>query len=448
MGDTLKSIDTMRGIHFLWNELIQSLSLDYKGNPMGGVQIMGMLETRVLDFDTIILTNVNEGILPMGRSSQSIFPFASKRKLGLPTFLDNDAIYTYHFYRLLQRAKNITLLYNTESEGLNSGEPSRFIHQLRFLGLAQHKLKEQFVSSPTQSPEPNKIEVYKTPEVLEILHSKATAGFSPSSLSVYLRDPLRFYKEKVLGVREENSLDSVLSLMDSGTIAHDTLEELYTPFLNKPLKVEDYKVMEQETAAMLLKHYRKVFGGDEKVTGKSLLMLHALEQSILRLFAVEKDQIQKGNVLTILELEQVFEYPLMVEGVGQVLLKGKIDRIDRYNGVLRIIDYKSGKVDPAKLRISDWDVFKGDTKRLPLFQILLYSYVNKAILETEQTLVTGIISFKNMDAYVLPFGIKPDGKGKVISELNLEILSSFEEVLVGLIQEIFDISKPFASLEE
>jgi ATP-dependent helicase/nuclease subunit B len=448
MGDTLKSIDTIRGIHFLWNELIQSLSLDYKGNPMGGVQIMGMLETRVLDFDTIILTNVNEGILPMGRSSQSIFPFALKRKLGLPTFLDNDAIYTYHFYRLLQRAKNITLLYNTESEGLNSGEPSRFIHQLRFLGLAQHKLKEQFVSAPTQSPEPNKIEVYKTPEVLEILHSKALAGFSPSSLSVYLRDPLRFYKEKVLGVREENSLDSVLSLMDSGTIAHDTLEELYTPFLNKPLKVEDYKVMEQETAAMLLKHYRKVFGGDEKVTGKSLLMLHALEQSILRLFAVEKDQIQKGNVLTILKLEQLFEYPLMVEGVGQVLLKGKIDRIDRYNGVLRIIDYKSGKVDPAKLRISDWDVFKGDTKRLPLFQILLYSYVNKAILETEQTLVTGIISFKNMDAYVLPFGIKPDGKGKVISELNLEILSSFEEVLVGLIQEIFDISKPFASLEE
>jgi len=448
MGDTLKSIDTMRGIHFLWNELIQSLSLDYKGNPMGGVQIMGMLETRVLDFDTIILTNVNEGILPMGRSSQSIFPFALKRKLGLPTFLDNDAIYTYHFYRLLQRAKNITLLYNTESEGLNSGEQSRFIHQLRFLGLPQHKLTEQFESAPTQSPELNKIEVYKTPQVLEILYGKASAGFSPSSLSVYLRDPLRFYKEKVLGVREENSLENVLSLMDSGTIAHDALEELYTPFLNKPLEVEDYKVLEQETAATLLKHYRKVFGGDEKVTGKNLLMLHALEQSILRLFRVEKEQIQKGNILTILELEQVFEYPLMVEGVGQVLLKGKIDRIDRYNGVLRIIDYKSGKVDPAKLIISDWDVFKGDTKRLPLFQILLYSFVNKAILETEQTLVAGIISLKKTDAYVLTFGIKSEGKSKIVSELNLEILSSFEEILIGLIQEIFDVSKPFASLEE
>ena len=448
MGDTLKSIDTMRGIHFLWNELIQSLSVDYKGNPMGGVQIMGMLETRVLDFDTIILTNVNEGILPMGRSSQSIFPFALKRKLGLPTFLDNDAIYTYHFYRLLQRAKNITLLYNTESEGLNSGEPSRFIHQLRFLGLPQHKLTEQFESAPTQSPELNKIEVYKTPEVLEILHTKASTGFSPSSLSVYLRDPLRFYKEKVLGVREENSLDNVLSLMDSGTIAHDALEELYTPFLNKPMKVEDYKVLGQETAATLLKHYHKVFGGDEKVTGKSFLMLHALEQSIMRLFAVEKKQIQKGNILTILELEQAFEYPLMIEGVGQVFLKGKIDRIDRYNGVLRIIDYKSGKVDPAKLRISDWDVFKGDTKRLPLFQILLYSYVNKAILETEQTLVAGIISFKNMEAYVLPFGIKPEGKSKIVTELNLEILSSFEKILIGLIQEIFDVSKPFTSLEE
>ena len=157
------------------------------------------------------------------------------------------------------------------------------------------------------------------------------------------------------------------------------------------------------------------------------------------MFRVEKEQIQKGNILTILELEQVFEYPLMVEGVGQVLLKGKIDRIDRYNGVLRIIDYKSGKVDPAKLRISDWDVFKGDTKRLPLFQILIYSFVNKAILETEQTLVAGIISFKNMDAYVMHFGIKPEGKSKIVSELNLDILSSFEEILIGLIQEIFDV---------
>ena len=167
-----------------------------------------------------------------------------------------------------------------------------------------------------------------------------------------------------------------------------------------------------------------------------------------RLFKVEKERIQKGDVLTILELEQVFEYPLVVEGVGEILLKGKIDRIDRYNGVLRIIDYKSGNVDSAKLRISDWDVFKGDTKRLPLFQILLYSYVNKALLETEQTLVTGIISFKNMDAYVMPFGIKSKGKASAIEELNTEILSSFEEILIGLIQEIFDISKPFTSLEE
>ncbi|MBT4903787.1 MAG: hypothetical protein HON57_01195, partial [Flavobacteriaceae bacterium] len=109
---------------------------------------------------------------------------------------------------------------------------------------------------------------------------------------------------------------------------------------------------------------------------------------------------------------------------------------------------KSGNVDSAKLRISDWDVFKGDTKRLPLFQILLYSYVNKALLETEQTLVTGIISFKNMDAYVMPFGIKSKGKASAIEELNTEILSSFEEILIGLIQEIFDISKPFTSLEE
>lgn len=448
MGDTMSSINTIRGIHFLWNELIQTLSLDYKGNPIGGVQLMGMLETRVLDFDTLIITNVNEGILPVGRSSQSIFPFATKRKLGLPTFLDNDAIYTYHFYRLLQRAKDITLLYNTESDGLNSGEPSRFIHQLRFLGLPQHKITEYFESAPIQSPIRNSLEIHKTSDVIKILHEKAKEGFSPSFLSVYLRDPLQFYKEKVLGIREENFMDQSLSLLESGTIAHDALEELYTPFLNKPLKVEDYDLLEQRTKTTILKHYRKVFGGDDKVTGKSFLMLHALEQSILRLFRVEKEQIQNGDTLTILELEKAFEYPLEVEGVGQVILKGKIDRIDRFNGGLRILDYKSGKIEPDKLRISDWTVFKGDIKRLPLFQILLYSYVNKSILNKENTFTAGIISFKNVNGYVLPFGLKSAGKSKALSEVNIDVLLSFENVLIELIQEIFDVSQPFVSLEE
>ena len=124
-----------------------------------------MLETRALDFDHVIITNVNEGILPVGKNDQSFFPFAMKKQFGLPTFLDNDAIYTYHFYRLLQRASNIILLYNTESDGLFSGEPSRFIHQLRFLGLDQHNITEEVVSGLTKSLTLEKLEVLKSPSI-------------------------------------------------------------------------------------------------------------------------------------------------------------------------------------------------------------------------------------------------------------------------------------------
>lgn len=448
MGKALESIDTMRGIHYLWNELIQTLTVDYKGNPMGGVQIMGMLETRVLDFDTIILTNLNEGILPKGRSSQSIFPFAIKKTIGLPTFLDNDAIYTYHFYRLIQRATNITLLYNTESDGLNSGEPSRFIHQLRFLGLDQHKVTEHFESASTKKTILNKLVVQKTPEVLDILHSKAKEGFSASYLGAYLIDPLKFYIEKILGVSSSQAFNNVLSPMVGGVIAHKALKCLYEPYLNKPLKASDYSDLKKKTPAVLLEHYRSVFGGDEVVSGKSRLMLFALEQSILNILKVEKEKLLDGNSLTIVALEKRFNYTLKVPGVGEVVLTGSIDRVDRYNGVLRIVDYKSGKIDPAKLKIADWNSLKGDEKRRALFQILLYSHAEKDLLKTEQELIAGIISFKNTQSYVLPFGMKFEDNKYYIHGVNQEIITSYESFLIELIQEIFAISKPFTTLEE
>ncbi len=448
MGETLSIINSMRGIHYLWNELIQTLTIDYKGNPMGSFQIMGMLETRVLDFDTVILTNLNEGILPKGRSSQSVFPFAIKRAMGLPTFLDNDAIYTYHFYRLLQRAKNITLIYNSESDGLNSGEPSRFIHQLRFLGLKQHRITEHFESAITNNIPSKKVKVYKTTEVIDILSKKAKKGFSASYLGAYLVDPLKFYNEKILKINQSKTLDNSINSIDLGIIAHNALNELYEPYLKRPLKEAYFIAMIKEVNDTLLKHYRIVFGGDEFVLGKSKLMLFALEKSIIKMLQIERELILKGNTITIIKLEEEFNSYLEVDGVGEIALTGIIDRVDLYNGVLRIIDYKSGKIEPAKLKISDWNCFKGDEKRRALFQILFYSHLNEDFLKTEQELIAGIISFKSMDSYLLPIGLKNlDGK-KNIQKVNKDTISSFKNFLIELIQEIFDVSKPFASLEE
>lgn len=447
MGEDLQAINNIKGIYYLWTELTNNLTVNYTGNPIEGVQIMGMLETRVLDFDNIIITNVNEGTFPSSRGSKSIFPFSIKKELGLPTFLDNDLIYSYHFYRLLQRASTITLLYNTESDELNSSEPSRFIHQLRFLGLKEHQVSEHYVSAPTKNQNVNQIKVYKTPNVIKALEELAFKGFSPSSLSLYLRDPLQFYKQKILMINEENTFSNALSPLDSGTILHDSLEELYTPFIYKSLKVEDYTVLKNNVPTVLLKHYRKVFGGDESIIGRNLLIIKELEQLIYRFLEIEKKKIIEGNTLTIIKLEEEFKYTINVNGVGSVTLNGKIDRIDRYNGVFRIIDYKSGKIEPSNVKIINWNVFQVgiDVERLPLFQILLYAYVNNKILDTENIINAGIISFKNLNPYVLYFSQKQEDTKIESANIDKNILSSFETVLIGLIQEIFDTSKPFTT---
>src|SRR5699024_8090480 len=123
------SVPTLKSLHRIYKDLLQTESLDFTGSPFDGLQLMGMLETRALDFETLILTSVNEGILPSGKSANSFIPYDLKKEYGLPTYKEKDAVYAYHFYRLLQRAKNIYLLYNTEKSGFDAGEKSRFITQ-------------------------------------------------------------------------------------------------------------------------------------------------------------------------------------------------------------------------------------------------------------------------------------------------------------------------------
>ena len=136
LNSRYKYLDSIAALHTVYQELLSSETLDFKGEPLEGLQIMGMLESRVLDFETVIITSVNEGILPSGKTNNSFIPFDIKVQNGLPTFKEKDAVYTYHFYRLLQRAKNVYILYNTEVDALKGGEKSRFITQLEVEGLS------------------------------------------------------------------------------------------------------------------------------------------------------------------------------------------------------------------------------------------------------------------------------------------------------------------------
>ena len=432
-------------LSFLFQESLALQTLDFSGDPIQGLQIMGMLETRALDFDHILITNVNEGVLPVGKNDQSFFPFSMKKKFGLPTFLDNDAIYTYHFYRLLQRAKNIHLLYNSKSEGLSAGEKSRFIRQLAFSNLSQHEFSDEQFSKEIVAINPTEVSVDKTPQMLEKLKELAESGFSSTSLGAYLYDPISFYNNYLLGVKPDFSVTKTLSNIARGNIVHDCLEELYGYNIGASMTVADYDKMILDLPGSLLGHYQKVYPKMPVPSGENLLIVKAYERSILQLLTHEKMLVQQGNELIILKLEKKFNAPLNHPSFKhKVNITGKIDRIDQLNGVTRLIDYKTGDIDRNKLAWSNWDGFAGDYKKLPLFQLLLYAWGYDGFAEVE----AGIISLKRPKAYVLPLIRKDLPKEINAAVVDQAFKKEIEEYLASLILEIFDEKKSFVSLEQ
>ena len=195
-------IDKIETLHAIYKQVIDLAEVSFEGEPLNGLQIMGVLESRVLDFETVIVTSMNEGKFPAGKSMNSFIPYDVKRELGLPTFKEKDAIYSYHFYHLLQRAKNIYLLYNTESEGLDAGEKSRFITQLEVEKQPKHSLTHEIYNAVLPETAYQPIVVPKSESVMIRLKEIADKGFSPSALTSYIRNPIDFYFQKILRISE------------------------------------------------------------------------------------------------------------------------------------------------------------------------------------------------------------------------------------------------------
>ena len=435
-----KAIQTLPTLLLLLRELMREEKLDFFGEPLEGIQFMGLLETRLLDFENLIITNVNEGILPSGKKYQSFLPFDLKKKFNLPTFLENDAIYTYHFYRLLQRSKRIFLLYNTESEGLNAGEKSRFLYQLKYHAPPAHKiLEKQLVVNYRRSITPVS-EVEKTDLIMDRLRGIAQKGFSPSSLSLFLKDPLDFYHQRVLGIRENQTLEVTINNMDKGNLVHEVLEALYLPYQNSILKAPDFDEMRLKLIPLMEEKYQSIFHGNNLRTGRNYIIFEVLKKSILDFLAIEEAYVNRGNEIKILALEKSFEHAINIPELDfPIKLIGIVDRMDQFNGALRIIDYKTGLIQPKQLRLKDWKALRGDTDLAYLFQILIYSFVHADTISSYTESYAGIISFRNLPDYFMPF--EPQiGNSYGLSKDNL---NNFKMVLFELIDEIFNSRIPF-----
>ncbi|AJR03049.1 PD-(D/E)XK nuclease family protein [Siansivirga zeaxanthinifaciens] len=442
----IKDISTLFGIY---KEVLSSETLDFQGEPLQGLQVMGMLESRVLDFETVIISSVNEGILPSGKSNNSFIPFDVKLENKLPTYKEKDAVYTYHFYRLLQRAKNIYILYNTEADVLTGGEKSRFITQLELEKI--HNIHHNIIAPEVPVINRTLNEVKKTEHLIKEIVKLAERGFSPSSLTSYIRNPIDFYYQKILKIKEHEDVEETVAANTLGTVVHNTLEDFYKPLINTQLKEEDIKNLKSKINETVTTHFKQVYKEGDITKGKNLIIYEIAKRYVSNFLDLELEEIKRGRKIKIIAIEIENKVSIDIPGLDfPIQITGKVDRIDEYDGTIRIIDYKTGRVDKSDVEVINWEDITTDYKKYSKsFQVLTYAYMMQQSNHLKFPLHAGIISFKNLSEGFIGF-CKKDKSGNGANKnyfITPEILDAFKTELQALILEICNKNIPFTEKE-
>jgi RecB family exonuclease len=441
-------LNSIKTVSSLFSEISASTTLDFKGDAYSGLQIMGVLETRVLDFENVIMTSVNEGVLPAGKSNTSFITHDLKHQFGLPKYTEKDAIYTYHFYHLLHRSKNIALLYNNQSDGINAGEKSRFIYQLEIEKHPNHCIDKIILAPQIKIENKEARSISKTENVMARLKEISKKGFSPSALSSYVRNPIDFYFQKILKVREFEEVEEMVASNTLGTIVHDTLEAFYKPLEGSFLSVEILSSLKKRINAEVKKQFEITFKKGTTDKGKNLIIFEVAKRYISNFINFEISEIKAGNTIKVIQIEATLEVPIQISELDfPVKIGGKVDRVDEYNGHIRIIDYKTGKVEQSDLAINNWALITTDYRFSKAMQVLMYVLMIDQQSKVEQ-IEAGIISFKNLKSGFLKFSSKTvETEGKKVSFVTQETLDSFIIELKRLILEICNSQIPFTEKE-
>ena len=441
LQNEFKYFPDLKTLALFFRQLISSESLSFQGEPLRGLQLMGMLETRVLDFENIILVSTNEGVLPASSQQNSFIPFDVKVEFGLPTYREKDAIFSYHFFRLMQRAKNVFIIYNTEHDVFGSGEKSRFVTQLEMMRTDI----VQKIISPKVAPQ-NKVlkEVKKNEAVLERLKELAREGISPSALTNYLYNPISFYKQKILKLKEFDDVEETIAYNTLGTVVHETLDKLYKPFVGKFLLVEDIEVMKEKSKDLVVKYFKIEFKNGDISTGRNRLIFEVANRFVNNFLAQEKELLKDKNQLKIIATEEDLATEIAIDGIDfPIKIHGQVDRVDELNGVLRIIDYKTGMVSAGDLKVPDFEKLR-EKEQYKAIQVLLYGYCyTKSKKYTfDRPLEAGIYSFKNLNSGFLPVNFSSNYR-KPDVEITEEKLEEFMSEIKTYIKEMYTLDVDF-----
>jgi len=427
-------------------QLMGRKEVSLKGEPLTGIQVMGMLETRNLDFERVIILGANEGSLPKTGFQESFIPYDLRNAYRLPLQNTKTAVASYHFFRLLQRTRHAVMIYNSEPDALGGGEISRFVLQIEN-ELAKRnpniRIFRKMVSIPLkETGHPQDITIRKEKSVMQQLQQMAEKGISPSALNVYVRCSLQFYYRYVakidLPVQPEVSVQS----NTFGSVIHGVLEQLYRPFRGKRIDAGKLKESLQENLeSFLLQEFKRNYGRNDLKYGRDLLVYNVARKYVER-FVINEINILEKEPRELVDTERKIQTSLNVDGFS-VKLKGVIDRIDQNSGdgEIRIIDYKTGSVEAKDLKLKTWDAVIEDTKYSKALQVLAYAWLFSREHESGQIVIPGIISLKKAHGSFMPV-LLPE-------ETSFEgVLDAVEGLLKKLISQIFDKEKLFSQTDD
>lgn len=444
LEDIVKKDNHIKDIETFWkifSEIIFSVKIPFTGEPLKGLQVMGFLETRVLDFDNVIILSVNEDVLPSSGNSPSFIPFNIRKAFGLPTYEEQHSVSSFHFYRLLQRAKNIYLIHNTETKALTTGERSRFLLQIEHELMRKFpdsiSLEQKVISTKIGREYIKEISIEKSPDVMKdlskFLPSEAgrQSAFSASGLISYIACPLRFYFKYVAGLAEPEEQEEDMEAATFGKVLHKAMQYLYTDV--HEIDVSALGNLRKKVNDCVDQAIHNEFVAINQLEGKNILLRNVIRELINRILDSEKLYIP----FQILQLEKDVTAGFKLDEDREVKLFGIIDRVDEKSDVVRIVDYKTGRVE--KKRPAMLEEYFTNPKMKEQFQAMYYAYLTR-IKMPGRKIKSGLLAMRDMSE-----GIWFLNDNVPYSD---EQFTEFETHLRGLLSEIFSTDKPFTQTED
>ncbi len=433
-----------------WFKLFRSIAeiqtVSFKGEPLGGLQIMGILETRAVDFEKLIILDMNEGVYPKTNAANTFIPYGLRTGFGLPTIEFQDNIFAYYFFRLIHRAKKVELLYSAAA----GSEMSRFLFQLKYQFDATPM--EQTSVQPVNLLKHPVLSVIKDDNIITILEKYIEGGnsyLSPSAISQYIECPLRFYFDKVAGIVETEEVAEEADARIFGKIFHEVLEDYYTPYKKKIISseiIDKWLNDDKEQDKNIRKAFSMQLGNQagKDIQGKNIIIFEVIKNYIKRFFEHEKSITPFVFIDAERKIKAVYTTP---SGL-RVNSGGVIDRLHLKDGKLYIIDYKTGK---GKHKIDSIDALFDNKKHndnKAVFQTMMYGLLTDYTAEGAETLQPGVMWMKMLfdPGYSTDVTIK--GFDKKYSPIDFEEhKNQYAQGLGTVIDEIFDRKVEFTQTE-